>query len=130
MAELAPRPALLFDGRCGFCTWTAEWLLRHRRRDVRIVPWQQADLAAYGLDELRARSAAWWIDEEGALSRGHRAIGQALRACGGAWPVLGRLILTPPFSWFAATVPIRPVSRCRTRAPLLNMVLFSNETGL
>ena len=69
---------------------------------MRIVPWQQADLAAYGLDELRARSAAWWIDEEGALSRGHRAIGQALRACGGAWPVLGRLILTPPFSWFAA----------------------------
>lgn len=102
--DQSPRPVLLFDGECGFCTLTAEWLRRHVRHPVHIIPWQRANLALYRLDPAQARSAAWWIAEDGRRYRGHRAIGKALLACRGGWPPLGRLVLAPPFSWISAPV--------------------------
>lgn len=96
------RPVLVFDGDCGFCTRSVLWLDRRARRPVDIVPWQYADLAGYGLTEAQTRTAAWWVESDGRLFRGHRAVARALALCGGAWPLVGRLIFYPPLSWLAA----------------------------
>lgn len=95
------RPVLIFDGDCGFCTRSVLWLERRAVRPMDCVPWQYADLPALGLSEEETRKAAWWVDPEGGRYGGHRAVGKALLACGGLWPVVGRLILVPPLSWLA-----------------------------
>lgn len=107
---------LVFDGDCGFCTSTVHWLLARIRTPVRAVPWQRLDLEAYGLTERDVRRFVWWIDEIGRRDRGHRAVARALEACGGGWPLVGRLLRTPPFGWLGA-VGYRLVARFRGWLP-------------
>jgi len=98
-------PWLLFDGDCGFCTSAAHWLERNWAVPARAVPWQTLGpdgLSALGLSVQDAQEAAWWIDEHGARSRGHRAIGRSLMACRGWRRAAGVLVLTPPLSALAA----------------------------
>lgn len=110
---------LVFDGECGFCTWTAGWVARHVSRPTAILAWQDlgdAGLRSLGLTADDARAAAWWVERDGGRSRGHRAIGMALRAVGGPARVAGTLALVPPSSWLAAGI-YRLVVRYRHRLP-------------
>ncbi len=67
---------------------------------VDSIPWQYADLAALGLTEAETRRAVWWVEPDSRRFRGHRAVARALLACGGwLWPLVGRLIQMPPFTW-------------------------------
>ena len=93
---------LIFDGDCSVCTSCANWARRHVRGSVDIVPWQRIDVAMYGLTYEDTKSAAWWISPSGRRYRGHLAIGQTLRECGGWWRPLGWFCFVPPFSWAAA----------------------------
>ncbi len=103
MPVTAPNaPILVFDGDCAFCTSSAEWIRARLPAAVRVEPWQQLDIAALGLTEQNVTTAAYWIDDRGRRHRGHRAIGKSLVAAGGAWRLLGTLLLVPPFSWVAA----------------------------
>jgi len=102
MGENQDKPALIFDGDCGICTTSAEWVAARRRRPAAIVPWQSLDLEALGLSQNDVTRFAWWIDERGRKSRGHRAIARALIACRQPWPIVGWLLLLPPITWLAA----------------------------
>ena len=95
---------LIFDGDCGFCTSSAEWIGRRLPDEVRVAPWQILDLAEIGLTEHDVRTAAYWIDPSGKAHRGHRGVGRALIAAGGPWRIMGWLIVTPPISWIAKPV--------------------------
>ena len=56
---------LVFDGNCGFCTWSAHWVARGWRGRARAVPWQALGpegLAELGLTVDEAGDAAWWVD--------------------------------------------------------------------
>jgi len=86
-------------------------------RPVSVLPWQKAALERYGLSETEAREAAWWIDGEGRRERGHRAIGRALAACGGAWTAIGWLLLLPPPAAWIAALGYRFVARYRHHLP-------------
>jgi predicted DCC family thiol-disulfide oxidoreductase YuxK len=90
---------LVYDADCGFCTTSAGWLSRHG--GCAVVPWQRLDLAAEGLTEAEVTSAAYWLDT-GVKRRGARAIAAALRTCGPAYRLLGRLIDLPPVRPVAA----------------------------
>jgi predicted DCC family thiol-disulfide oxidoreductase YuxK len=90
---------LVYDADCGFCTTSADWLSRHGHCDV--VPWQRLDLATERLTEAEVTSAAYWLDA-GEKRRGARAIAAALRTCGPAYRLLGRLIDLPPARPLAA----------------------------
>lgn len=71
----------------------------------RLVPYQAIDLTPLGLSRALAERAAWWVDGQGRLYRGHLALGQALLRCRRPWPLLARiLILAPPLSLIAALV--------------------------
>lgn len=92
---------LVFDANCGFCTSSARWIEARLPDDLSVEPFQTLDLAALGLTAAQVKSAAYWIDADGGLHRGHLAIGRALIAAGGWRRVIGRVIVTPPFSWLA-----------------------------
>jgi predicted DCC family thiol-disulfide oxidoreductase YuxK len=110
---------LIFDGDCGFCTTCAYWAQRRFRHGERAEPWQllgDGRLERFGLSEQDVKEAAWWVDGGGVRERGYRAVGRALVAGGGWRRAAGRLVLTPPVSWLAASV-YRLVVRWRYRLP-------------
>jgi predicted DCC family thiol-disulfide oxidoreductase YuxK len=107
---------LLFDGDCGFCTTSAEFLRRRLPSVIDVVPWQHVDLEEIGLTVADVSTAAYWVTASGMTFRGHRAVGQALLRCGRGWRILGRLCLIPPTSWIAAG-SYRLVARYRYKLP-------------
>jgi predicted DCC family thiol-disulfide oxidoreductase YuxK len=50
-------PVLVFDGDCGFCTTTANWIKKNSKVAIEIAPYQWTDLNQYGLttDEAAAK---------------------------------------------------------------------------
>lgn len=115
---------VVYDGECGFCTWTAEHGRELLPADVTIAPWQRSDLPALGLTEDAARRAVQWVPSPrpdlsgyaGTAQAGHRAIAAWLVASGLPWSVPGRLLLIPPVSWLAAAT-YHLVSRYRHHIP-------------
>jgi predicted DCC family thiol-disulfide oxidoreductase YuxK len=110
---------LIFDGDCGFCTSSAEWIARGWRPGSEAVAWQHLGsdrLDTMGLTERDTQQAAWWVDETGRLFRGHRAIAKSLRASRGWKRILGAMLEAPPLSWGSAGIyPL--VVRYRYRLP-------------
>jgi predicted DCC family thiol-disulfide oxidoreductase YuxK len=114
------RPTLVFDGDCGFCTTSANWIARHwPERDGPVAtPWQRlpADVVtASTLTVADFQRAAWWIDGS-RQEEGSRAVGRAFIAAGGAWALVGWALLVPPISW-VAPLGYRLVARYRYRLP-------------
>jgi predicted DCC family thiol-disulfide oxidoreductase YuxK len=112
-----PRPVLLFDGECGFCTRVVEQAADRLSADVDYVPFQAAPLATYGVSAAEARHAVQWISPEGRIGHGSEAAARLLVASGGGWGLLGRLLLAPPFS-FAAAAAYWLIARNRGHIPL------------
>jgi predicted DCC family thiol-disulfide oxidoreductase YuxK len=111
-----PKPLLVYDGDCGFCTKSARWLARRLPEPAVARPGQALDLAELGLTDADVAAAAWWIEADGTRRRGHAAIGRALAAGGGLWGVVGRVLLVPPVSSLARPVSAL-VARNRSKMP-------------
>ena len=101
------RVLLVYDGECGFCVRSAHWIGTRLPPDARVEPWQSLELENLGLSQPQVEAAVWWVDNRGPRSRrsrGAEAIGRSLVAVGGAWGVIGRLIIHPPLCWLARPV--------------------------
>jgi predicted DCC family thiol-disulfide oxidoreductase YuxK len=93
---------LLFDGDCGFCTSTANLVVRRSTLPVTAVPWQWADTLDYGLTPAQTAERVWLIIGNEKFS-GHLAFAHLLfnqrnpivRAVGWALTV-------PPFCWLGS----------------------------
>lgn len=96
------RPVLLYDGDCAFCTSCARLIERRVRPRADVVPWQFADLEALGVSAEQATAAVQWIDPEGGVRSGHRAIAATLGAGAPLWRAFGRLLVLPGIGWVAA----------------------------
>ncbi len=98
------RPTLVYDGDCGFCTRSVQfvqrWIDRRGRYDVR--PWQELDLAAVGLTERDCEEAAQFITADGSIRSGHLAAASAVAHGAPAWRPVGYLLMAPGVSWVAA----------------------------
>ena len=115
-------PLLIFDGDCAFCTSSVEFLRRWVDRTGRyaIEPWQRVDLSAYGLTAADCLDAAQFIDADGAIHPGHRAIAEALRQGAPAWRPVGRLLTMPGvdalarrvYGWGQPTLSNTPAGPC------------------
>ena len=95
---------LVYDGECGFCVRSARWIGARLPADARVEPWQSLELEELGLSRPDVQAAVWWIDDRGyspRRSRGAEAIGRSLVTAGGAWGVVGRLVIHPPLCWLA-----------------------------
>ena len=119
---------LVYDGDCAFCQRCAAWIAARLPAGSAVVPSQQADLAALGLGPQQAADAAWWIDGDRTQHRGHRAIAEALRACGGSWARLGRMLRWPGISLLAAGV-YELIARNRHRLGCKNCLKETTRGG-
>jgi len=104
---MSDRPALLlYDGRCGFCASSVQFVLRHesRRRTLRFAPLD----SAIGL-EVRGRhpsiegiDSVVWVEPPETAGGTERvlvrstAVLRVLRYLGGAWSALARLAAIIP----------------------------------
>jgi predicted DCC family thiol-disulfide oxidoreductase YuxK len=83
------RPVVLFDGYCGFCTWSVNFASHVVQADVQFEPYQQADVAAYGLTVEKCADAVQFVMGDVQLS-GARAVAAVLRRGRGLWPGIGK----------------------------------------
>lgn len=68
---------LIFDGDCGFCTTTANWIVEHSSVAVAAKPCQWTNLEPLGLtlDEAEAKVQLVWDD---LIYSGHKCFGKLL----------------------------------------------------
>jgi predicted DCC family thiol-disulfide oxidoreductase YuxK len=87
---------LIYDGDCGICNRSADWARAHLPAPTKVVPWQSIDdLSALGLTQGDVETAAYWVDDDGALRRGEAAVAAALRQAGGGWRLAGVALDAP-----------------------------------
>ncbi len=113
------RALLVYDGDCGFCTASARWIGASPSADLRAAAGRDLDpktVASWGLSQTDLAAAAWLVEADGRLLRGHRAIARALALSGGWRRPLGLALGAPPLVWLG-----RPgyalVARIRHRLP-------------
>lgn len=102
MTELHPQPEIvIFDGDCGICNETREWVEAHDRAGrLKFVPFQVADLDALspGLSFDMASRMAWMLPAGGGRIGGARAIFTILSRLPGPWRIVGAVGAFPPVS--------------------------------
>jgi predicted DCC family thiol-disulfide oxidoreductase YuxK len=109
---------LVYDGDCGFCTWTASLGSRVLPAPVDVVPFQRADLPALGLSLPEVETAVQWVAPDRSAVAGHRAIAAWLIASGFPWSLLGRSMLLPLVSPLCARIyHVISVNRHRIPGP-------------
>ncbi len=116
LSKPAKEPLLIFDGDCGFCTTSVDWLRRALPAMPPAEPYQWTDLEAYGLTRAEASSRVWMV-VAGTRYGGHLALSALLRhQPSAAWRFAGWMLATPPFS-IAAAIGYRLVARYRSLLP-------------
>jgi predicted DCC family thiol-disulfide oxidoreductase YuxK len=81
-----------------------------------VVPWQTADLSAFGITQARAQHEMLWVRPDGRISGGAQAFAALLSNCGGPWSLAGALLRIPPVSWLANGT-YRVIARNRHHMP-------------
>ncbi|MFM6967999.1 MAG: thiol-disulfide oxidoreductase DCC family protein [Microbacteriaceae bacterium] len=107
---------LVFDGDCGFCTSTANAVVRLSRVPVTAVAWQLTDVLQFGLTEQQTSSRVYLVLGEERFG-GHLAFAYLLFIQPN-WLLksVGWLLTVPPFCWLAS-IGYALVSRFRHRLP-------------
>ncbi len=106
-------PIVLFDGRCGFCTWSVHVAQRLVGSDAHFVPYQSADVGVYGLTEDECAAAVQFVEANGHLSA-ERAVAAVLQSGSWPWTWLGHVVDSPPMRPLAGAI-YRWVARNRGR---------------
>jgi predicted DCC family thiol-disulfide oxidoreductase YuxK len=107
---------LIFDGDCGFCTTTANYIKANSSVSIEIHPWQWIELADYGLTKEQASAKVQMVVNSKNYS-GHKAFAKILRIQNQWWfKVLGGILVIPPFSW-GARVGYYFVAKYRHKLP-------------
>lgn len=88
------RGVLVFDGDCGFCTWSAVRIERWSSGSFDVVPWQRADLSGLGLTAAQCSTALQFVDAQGVASGG-AAVARALQGCRQPWRAVGHVLAQP-----------------------------------
>ena len=94
------RPVVLFDGLCGFCTWSVDFARRRVHAHAEFIPYQSVDVAEFSLTVAQCAHEVQFVGRDGALG-GERAVAAVLKSGAPTWRALGALIDSPV---------IRPVS--------------------
>lgn len=107
---------LVFDGDCGFCTTTANFIVRHSTVPIEAVAWQLTDVTRFGLTEQQTASRVYLFlgDEK---FGGHLAFAYTLFIQRNhVLSALGWVLTVPPFCWLGS-IGYALVARFRHRLP-------------
>jgi len=83
-----PKPVLIFDGDCGFCTRSST-SSSASRSTAEVTAYQFTDLELYGTTEQRATHEVLWVDPTGRIHGGAQAIARLLVSAGGFYTAAG-----------------------------------------
>jgi len=92
-------PLLVYDGECGFCARSVQFILKHEERhDLRFVPRD----SEFGKElrrrfHLEAVESMLWIDGDKAFVESDATL-NAAKYVGGVWAILARIGLLIPTS--------------------------------
>lgn len=98
-------PVLLYDGLCGFCDWTVQFVLRHDRRGAMQFATLQGEFARQviarhpelaGVDSLVLVEQDRVTGEELVFARSTGAL-RVARYLGGGWRLAGAFYVIPRF---------------------------------
>ena len=81
-----------------------QFIQRRIRTSATIVAHQKADLKVLGLTTEQCNQALQWVNSEGRIRSGSRAVAELLKTANGAWPVLGVLIDLPIILFFSSAI--------------------------
>lgn len=109
-------PLVIYDGDCAFCTTSVQFLQRRIRRHPRFEPWQFLDLVSIGISQESCEQAVQFIDANGSVHSGERAIAHLLIHGGKGWKVMGGVLLVPGIRHVAGAV-YRWIAQNRHRLP-------------
>ncbi|MCG3124657.1 MAG: hypothetical protein GIKADHBN_03132 [Phycisphaerales bacterium] len=95
--ESPRQPVLFYDGTCGFCSRSVQWLLRHDHRGVlRFAPLQGATYAALDAPHKPTDLDTMVLaDADGVHLRSDGSL-RALKHVGGVWRMIGLIGLGIP----------------------------------
>ena len=120
MSLILDLPVLIYDGDCGFCTTSANWISSRWPDGAALaLPYQRMSLdtlSRFGLSRDDVTSKAWWVEPSGRSRGGAAAVAAALVAAGGSLALIGWLLRLPPISWLARP-GYRLVARYRYKLP-------------
>ena len=107
---------LIFDGDCGFCTSTANFIVKRSATPIVAHAWQLVDVSGFGVTEAEVSKRVYFITKGHAFG-GHQAFAQIL------WlqrnPIIrmvGLMLTIPPFCWIG-NVGYRLIARYRHLLP-------------
>lgn len=109
------KSTLLWDGECGLCGRSVDFLRAFARRPVRVEPFQQVANLPRSIRQWSDRQMHW-IDEEGRVFGGSRALIEVLDAAGhGLLAAILESSVVRPFVWLG----YRLVAENRSRIAFL-----------
>jgi predicted DCC family thiol-disulfide oxidoreductase YuxK len=92
---------LIFDGDCGFCTSTSNFIKAKSSTPIEIHPWQFIDVGEYGLTQAQVAAKVYFV-AKGVAYSGHEAFAQILIAQRNVMMrAIGHTLMAPPISWLA-----------------------------
>lgn len=92
---------LIFDGDCGFCTSTANYIVKHSKAPIVAHAWQLVDVTQYGILQPQAAERVY-LYSEGQAHGGHEAFAELLRIQHNpALRVIAFLMVVPPLCWLS-----------------------------
>jgi predicted DCC family thiol-disulfide oxidoreductase YuxK len=95
---------LIFDGDCGFCTTSANFIVKESKPKVTAIPYQWAALQKFGLT-IQETEKKVYLNVSGKNYSGHKAVAKLLRMQPNYFlKVLGTLAVVPPFTWVGAGI--------------------------
>lgn len=109
-------PVLIFDGDCGFCTSTADYIIEHSKTPITAHAWQLIDVTEYGLLQPQTAEKVYLVIGEHRFA-GHEAFAELLRLQNSkALTAIAFLMLVPPLCW-VSRIGYWLVARYRHRLP-------------
>ena len=100
----AEKSFLIWDGDCAFCARCVQFIQRRIRTSAKIVAHQKTDLKVFGLTTEQCNQALQWVNSDGRIRSGSRAVAELLKTANGVWPVFGVLIDLPVIRLFSSAI--------------------------
>lgn len=110
------KPVLIFDGDCGFCTTTANYVVKRSKTPIEAHAWQLIDVTVYGILQPQAIERVYLIDNGHAYG-GHEAFAQILQLQKSALlSAIAFLLVVPPLCWLSR-IAYTLIARYRHKLP-------------
>ena len=89
------KPTVIYDGDCGFCSWSVRFARTKVAPDLTYLPSQTAQLVDYGLTKEDCLKALQFVSSDTKVYSADRAVSQILRNGSFLYRLIGYLMVLP-----------------------------------